>query len=66
MEKKNFCRKTETCLKENQDKLQKLAELLLKKETLNYQDVEDLLGKFYVFYTSGNFPHVQFPKRSLP
>jgi hypothetical protein len=27
------------------EKLDQLAELLLKKETLNYQDVEDLLGQ---------------------
>ena len=32
-------------MKEHQEKLNQLAELLLKKETLNYQDVEDLLGK---------------------
>jgi len=37
-------RRTENVLKENQDKLEMLAQLLLKKETLNYQDVEDLLG----------------------
>ena len=37
--------RTEDCLKEHQEKLYQLAELLLKKETLNYQDVEDLLGK---------------------
>ena len=40
-----FGRRTEDCLKEHQEKLNQLAELLLKKETLNYQDVEDLLGK---------------------
>ena len=28
----------------NQDKLEVLTQMLLKKETLNYQDVEDLLG----------------------
>jgi len=37
-------KKTETLLRENQDKLEKLSKLLLEKETLNYQDVEDLLG----------------------
>lgn len=37
-------RRTEDCLKEHLDKLDQLAELLLKKETLHYQDVEDLLG----------------------
>ncbi len=37
-------RRTEDCLKQNMEKLDQLAELLLKKETLNYQDVEDLLG----------------------
>jgi spastic paraplegia protein 7 len=31
-------------LKENKDKLEKLAELLLLKETLNFEDVEELLG----------------------
>jgi spastic paraplegia protein 7 len=36
--------KTENLLRENQDKLEKLSKLLLEKETLNYQDVEDLLG----------------------
>merc|ERR1719431_914016 len=36
--------KTEDCLRENQDKLELLAQLLLKKETLNYDDVEALLG----------------------
>ncbi len=38
-------RRTEDCLKQNMEKLDQLAELLLKKETLNYQDVEDLLGQ---------------------
>jgi len=37
-------KRTERCLQENQDKLQLLAEELIKKETLNYQDVEALLG----------------------
>jgi len=37
-------KRTETLLQENQDKLEALTQLLLKKETLNYQDVEDLLG----------------------
>ncbi len=32
-------------MRENQDKLEKLSKLLLEKETLNYQDVEDLLGR---------------------
>ena len=41
-----FFRRTETLLQENQDKLEALTQLLLKKETLNYQDVEDLLGTF--------------------
>ena len=71
-------RKTESCLKENEDKLQKLAELLLQKETLNYQDVEDLLGRFMHFIhlgMLGNFPNAisltaraqsYFPKWQLP
>jgi len=37
-------KRTEDILKQNQDKLEVLAQLLIKKETLNYQDVEDLLG----------------------
>merc|ERR1719336_138546 len=37
-------RKTEDLLKAHQDKLELLAQLLIKKETLSYQDVEDLLG----------------------
>merc|ERR1719295_91677 len=37
-------KKTEDILRENQDKLELLAKLLIKKETLSYQDVEDLLG----------------------
>jgi len=37
-------RKTEELLKDNQDKLEILAEKLLEKETLNYDDVEALLG----------------------
>ena len=40
-------KRTERCLQENQDKLQLLAEELIKKETLNYQDVEALLGRIY-------------------
>ncbi|XP_069698705.1 mitochondrial inner membrane m-AAA protease component paraplegin isoform X2 [Periplaneta americana] len=36
--------KTEQVLKENKDKLELLAETLLKKETLNYDDVEKLIG----------------------
>ena len=39
-------RRTENLLREQSEKLELLAELLLKKETLNYQDVEDLLGKW--------------------
>ncbi|XP_054289430.1 paraplegin-like [Macrosteles quadrilineatus] len=35
---------TETVLKENKDKLELLAETLLKKETLNYPEVEELIG----------------------
>jgi len=35
---------TEKCLLDNNDKLESLAQLLLEKETLNYSDVEDLLG----------------------
>ena len=35
---------TETVLKENKDALEKMAEALLEKETLNYDDVEALLG----------------------
>ena len=31
----------------SKDKLEVLAQLLIKKETLNYQDVEDLLGKYF-------------------
>ncbi|KAK9882600.1 hypothetical protein WA026_022228 [Henosepilachna vigintioctopunctata] len=37
-------KKTEDLLLKNKDKLQLLAENLLKKETLNYDDVEKLLG----------------------
>jgi len=37
-------KRTETLLQQNQDKLEQLSQLLLKKETLNYQDVEELLG----------------------
>ncbi|XP_063910310.1 paraplegin isoform X2 [Zophobas morio] len=37
-------KKTEEVLMQNKDKLELLAETLLKKETLNYDDVEGLLG----------------------
>lgn len=37
-------KKTEEVLLKNKDKLELLAETLIKKETLNYQDVEELLG----------------------
>ena len=37
-------RRTEELLKENPESLQKMAEALLEKETLNYEDVELLLG----------------------
>lgn len=37
-------KRTEDCLQQHIHKLDQLAELLLKKETLNYQDVEELLG----------------------
>merc|ERR1712142_643463 len=37
-------KRTEQLLSDNKDKLEMLAQLLLKKETLNYQDLEDLLG----------------------
>lgn len=36
--------KTEEILKKNKDKLQLLAETLLKKETLNYDEIEKLIG----------------------
>ncbi|KAJ8737461.1 hypothetical protein PYW08_000056 [Mythimna loreyi] len=36
--------RTEKLLRDNQDKLIMLAEALLKKETLNFQDVENILG----------------------
>ena len=36
--------KTQDILSENKDKLKLLAETLLEKETLNYQDVVDLIG----------------------
>lgn len=36
--------KTEEVLKDNRDKLEKLAEALLEKETLNYEEVVDLIG----------------------
>merc|ERR1719330_1045749 len=35
---------TEQCLTDHKDKLEALAQLLLQKETLNYADVEALLG----------------------
>ncbi|CAH0716626.1 unnamed protein product, partial [Brenthis ino] len=35
---------TEDLLRKNQDKLKALAEALIKKETLNYKDVEAILG----------------------
>ncbi|GFU96947.1 paraplegin [Trichonephila clavipes] len=37
-------KRTETILKENRDKLDKLAEALLQKEVLNYDDVVNLIG----------------------
>ncbi|XP_044766234.1 paraplegin [Coccinella septempunctata] len=37
-------KRTEQLLLQNRDKLEKLAESLLEKETLNYDDVEALLG----------------------
>jgi spastic paraplegia protein 7 len=37
-------KRTEEVLLQNKDKLELLAEALLKKETLNYEDVEALLG----------------------
>ena len=36
--------RTEQCLTEHKDKLEALAQLLLQKETLNYTDVEALIG----------------------
>ncbi|XP_023298532.2 paraplegin [Lucilia cuprina] len=36
--------KTEQILKDNRDKLEKLAEALLEKETLNYEEVVNLIG----------------------
>merc|ERR1719340_398334 len=36
--------RTEQCLTEHKDKLEAMAQLLLQKETLNYSDVEALLG----------------------
>jgi len=36
--------RTEQCLIEHKDKLEAMAQLLLQKETLNYSDVEALLG----------------------
>ena len=38
-------RRTEECLSTHKDKLEALSELLLQKETLNYEDVEQLLGE---------------------
>ncbi|RWS28905.1 Paraplegin-like protein [Leptotrombidium deliense] len=40
----NAYKKTETILLENKDKLKTLAEELLKSETLNYSDIEKLIG----------------------
>lgn len=40
----NAYKKTEEVLKTNQDKLKILAEALLEKETLNYDDVVNLIG----------------------
>merc|ERR1719508_253916 len=37
-------KKTENCLLENKQNLEKLSEMLLQKETLNYDEVEALLG----------------------
>merc|ERR1711915_319413 len=37
-------KRTESLLQEHQNKLEQLATLLIQKETLSYQDVEDLLG----------------------
>ncbi|GFT93907.1 paraplegin [Nephila pilipes] len=37
-------KRTETILKENRDKLDKLAEALLQKEILNYDDIVKLIG----------------------
>nr|CAH7757725.1 unnamed protein product [Callosobruchus chinensis] len=37
-------RRTEGIIKENKDKLELMAETLLKKETLNYADIVELLG----------------------
>jgi spastic paraplegia protein 7 len=37
-------RVTEQLLKDNKENLKKMAEALLEKETLNYEDVEKLLG----------------------
>ena len=39
-------KRTETILQENKDKLELLAERLLEVETLNYNDVVALIGKF--------------------
>ncbi|XP_058983737.1 paraplegin-like [Musca domestica] len=40
----NAYQKTQQILRENSDKLQKLAEALLEKETLNYDEVVNLIG----------------------
>ncbi|XP_061388137.1 paraplegin [Musca vetustissima] len=40
----NAYQKTQQILKDNSDKLQKLAEALLEKETLNYDEVVNLIG----------------------
>ncbi|TMW49526.1 hypothetical protein DOY81_005389 [Sarcophaga bullata] len=40
----NAYNKTEKILKDNRDKLEKLAEALLEKETLNYEEVVNLIG----------------------
>ena len=37
-------RRTEDILKNHQDALEKMAQALLEKETLNYDDVEKLIG----------------------
>ena len=36
--------RTEECLRDNMDRLERLAEALLQRETLNYDDVEAILG----------------------
>ena len=37
-------RRTEDILKNHQDALEKMAQALLERETLNYEDVEALIG----------------------